>query len=732
MIAPATNALHGDSAKLSPPSIVALTCAFVLLAFAGCQSPALHPPRAVDWLIDASPYRATLRVTSSELVLSNGLVRRVFSRLPTLACTAIDDLVSGTSHLRAIEAEALLVLDGATVRVGGRVGQANRACPRPGWATNLAGDPEALVCTHFEEHPVEAPFAWKRVRHCEDRPWPAPGVHLVLTFEAPTTRPDLTGLVVRVHHQVHDGLPLFSKWIEVENRGVARTLDHFESERLAVVEAASSVEANPTWPQHALHVFSDYAMHARERGVQWRSDKAFTTQVNYRLETPCLVVARPEVGPGEVLEEGSVLRSHTVHVLVRDSLERERSSLALRRAMRTLAPWITENPLIFHARSSKPEDVRKAIDQAAATGFELVILSFGSGFDFESRDAAYAATVRDLVAYAHAKGIELGGYSLLASRRISDTDDVIDPASGSTGKHAVFGNSPCLLSAWGEAYFAQLERFRAATDLDALEHDGSYPGDVCASTKHPGHDSLHDSQWKQWKRITDYYARCRAEGVYLNVPDNYHLNGSNKTGMGYRETNWSLPRAEQLVHARQNIFDGTWDKTPTMGWMFVPLSEYHGGGATATIEPLAEHLDTYEAFLQINLGAGVQACWRGPRLYDSEATLALVKKWVDWFQARRAILESDVIHLRRADGRDWDGLLHVNPGLEMKGLAVLFNPLASSIERRIRLPLYYTGLSSSARVRVGDGPEREAQLDRGDGLTLTLTLPPGFTWIELR
>ena len=48
-----------------------------------------------------------------------------------------------------------------------------------------------------------------------------------------------------------------------------------------------------------------------------------------------------------------------------------------------------------------------------------------------------------------------------------------------------------------------------------------------------------------------------------------------------RSTSRSLPRAQQIIHARQNIFDGTWDKTPSMGWMFVPLVEYHGGGAAA-------------------------------------------------------------------------------------------------------------------------------------------------------
>lgn len=704
-----------------------------LLVLAACQAPATPRARPADWLIDPSPFRAELDVTADELVLTNGLVARTFARAPSLACVALDDLVTGASHLRAVEPEAVLVLDGATVNVGGWLGQPDRAYLRSEWFATMSADPAALVCTGFEERAIEAPFAWKRVRHAEERPWPPSGVELVLTFEPPPERAELAGLVVRVHHQLHDGLPLFTKWIEVENRGATpRTLERYESERLAVVESASLVEATPRWPEHALHVFSDYAMLARERGIEWRTDPAFTTQVNYRLETPCLVVSRPEVGPAEVLAPGAVFRSHTTHVLVRDSLERERATLALRRALRALAPWVTENPLIFHARSAAPEDVRRAIEQAAETGFELVILSFGSGFDFESRDPAYAATMKELVDYAHARGVELGGYTLLASRRISDEHDVLDPATGTTGKHAAFGNSPCLESTWGQEYFAQLERFRAATGLDAIEHDGNYPGDVCASTKHPGHAGLQDSQWKQWKRITDFYARCRADGVYLNVPDNYWLNGSSKGAMGYRETNWSLARAEQLIHARQNIHDGTWEKPPTMGWMFVPLSEYQGGGAAATIEPLSEHLDTYEAFLQLNLGAGVQACWRGPRLYDTPETLALVKKWVGWFKARRAILESDVLHLRRADGRDWDGLLHVNPALDTKGLAVLFNPLTTPIERQIRLPLYYTGLTDAVRVRIGDGPERSARLDREYGLTLDLTLPPGLTWVELR
>ena len=48
----------------------------------------------------------------------------------------------------------------------------------------------------------------------------------------------------------------------------------------------------------------------------------------------------------------------------------------------------------------------------------------------------------------------------------------------------------------------RLKYFFKETGFDLLEHDGSYPGQYCASTKHVAHESLEDSQWKSWKRIT--------------------------------------------------------------------------------------------------------------------------------------------------------------------------------------------------------------------------------------
>jgi len=670
-----------------------------------------------------------------EIALSNGLVRRSFRLLPNAATVAFDNLMTGESILRGVKPEATLTLDGKEHSIGGLVGQPDYAYLRREWLDAMTVDPGSFRCVGFERGMTEARYAWKRKRHASDLPWPPPGASLTLCFRA--ADPELAGLEVSVRYEIYDGIPVISKWIEARNAtGRSLRLDSFRSEVLAVVEAESSVEDTGSWERPGLHVETDYAFHGSEpRGAQaavrWIPDPQYTTQVNYRLETPCLLECRPPLGPEIALAPGETFESFRAFELAHSSTEREERGLELRRLYRTVAPWVTENPILMHVRSAAPAAVRLAVEQCADVGFEMVIMTFGSGFDVENEDPAYRAGIRELVEFAHSKGVELGGYSLLASRRVSDEDDVIDPRTGKPGG-AIFGNSPCLGSRWGLDYFRKVRSFIEETGLDVLEHDGSYPGDVCASKGHPGHSGLGDSQWRQWRTISEFYRSCRGRGVYLNVPDWYFLQGSTKTAMGYREVNWSLSRDRQIILGRQNIFDGTWYKTPSMGWMFVPLVEYQGGGAAATLEPLREHLDAYGQHLAQNFGAGVQACYRGPRLYDSEETRAIVKKWTDFYRSHRPILEADVIHLRRPDGRDWDGILHVDPRLSPCALAMLHNPLDEAIRRTVVLPLRHAGLRNAARVREKDGEPRTCALDHEYRVRVPVEIPArGLTWLVI-
>jgi hypothetical protein len=696
------------------------------------------PAGRTDWLLAAPKRQAGVfrSANGREIVLDNGLIRRSFRLAPNCATVAFDNLMTGASIIRAVEPEARISVNGKTFAVGGLTGQPDHAYIVPKWIDGMTAAPGSFRFSGFEIGKPKAPFEWQRRRQAAELDWPPRGVALTFHYQAPPG--ELQGAAVDVHYELYDGLPILGKWITVLN-DTDRTLnlDGFMSEVLAVVEAESAVDDRKEWRRPLINLISDYSFHGMDattasQTTTWLPDPQYTSQVNYSLKSPVLLASRPPLGPDRQMAPGEAFTSFRTFAVVFDSDERERQGLTLRRTLRHLAPWGTENPIMMHVRSAESKVFRNAVDQCAQTGFEMIIYTFGSGLNMESDQPEYIDRIKADVAYAHSKGIEVGAYSLLASRRVSDEDDVINPATGKPGG-AIFGNSPCLGSRWADTYFARIRNFIEKTGLDLLEHDGSYPGDLCASTQHPGHNGLADSQYTQWQTITRFYQWCRARGVYLNVPDFYFLAGSSKTGMGYRESNWSLPRDRQILLGRQNIYDGTWDKIPSMGWMFVPLVEYQGGGTAATLEPLSDHLDAYGAHLANNFGAGVQACYRGPRLYDTDATRAVVTGWVSWFKRYRAILESDIIHMRRPDGRDIDCFLHVNPGLKDRALAVVYNPLDRPVQSTLVLPLYYAGLSDAALIREKEGRSQRYRLDREYRVAVPVTVAPnGVTWFVIQ
>lgn len=683
------------------------------------------PSPETDWLI--GPVEARARIEkhrkTGELKLTNGLVSRTLRLAPNGATVGYRNEMTNAAVLRGVKPEAVLTLDGQRIEIGGLKGQPDYAYLDPAWLDAMTSAPEAFTLAGYEESVPEAPYPWQPKRHSPTAPWPPKAVRVTMHY-GPSDRwkTAYDGLRVSIVYELYDGLPVLAKWVVVEN-GTTHdvSIDGLESELLAVTESEKD----------RVHVESEYAFNTMNTTF-WGPDADYLTQVDYEYRMPLLMTSKYPLGPGVRLAPGERFESFRTFELLHDSDDRERRGLARRRMMRLLAPQVTENPILMHVRESDSESVRLAIDQCADAGFEMVIMTFWSGFDIESEDPAYIARIKADADYAHSKGVELGGYTLMtASRDISPEFNVIARDTGKPG--SLFGQSVCLASAWSDGYFERVLHFMDATGLDVIETDGPFHGDTCASATHAYHRGYEDSQLRQWQRCAWFYEECRKRGIYINTPDLYYFAGSNKCAMGYRETNFSLPRWRQILIARQNIYDGTFDKTPSMGWMFVPLVEYHGGGPEATMEPLSDHLQEYEWHLAQNFGSGVQACYRGPRIYATDATRAVVKKWVDFYKAHRAILDSDIIHVRRADGAGLDCMLHVNAMLPERALAMVFNPTDEKIEETITLPLYYTGLTSTATISEQDAKGKEFALDRGYRAEVNVNVPAkGITWLAVR
>ena len=120
------------------------------------------------------------------------------------------------------------------------------------------------------------------------------------------------------------------------------------------------------------------------------------------------------------------------------------------------------------------------------------------------------------------------------------------------------------------------------------------------------------------------------------------------------------------------------------------------------------------------------------KYFASEINPKDPKKYMEWYKKYRQILNSDVIHMRRADGRDWDGILHANPSVKEKGLFMLYNPLKESITRTIKIPMYYTGLTRIARIREKEGGAQSYKLNRDFTVDYTFTLPAeGYSWFVI-
>jgi len=454
----------------------------VISTWSQTEGSKLIPVAEADWLIETPETKAQVFKNEKEVILANGLVSRTIRIVPNAATVGLKNLVTEEEYIRSVKPEALVSIDGTSYPVGGLSGQKEHGYLKMEWLDHMTSMENSFEFKELEVRELGPGLRWEKKRWIPSTQWERSGKEVIFTY----THPDsvLEGIRVDVHYEIFDHLPLLGKWIEVRNSGSRSIrIDHFTGEIIAHPEKNNYVDEPSRWDLPNLYLENDYAF------------GGFTY-----VESPNAI----HWGPDYKLDPGQSFESFHTYVLALDGTDRERNGLTIRKMYRTLAPWITENPIFLHLVTTNTNKVKEAIDQCAGTGYEMVILSFGSGLNMEDLSEKNIKKFRELVDYAHARDIELGGYSLFSSRKIAPETDVIDKETGEPGG-AKFNSAPCAGSQWGLDYYQKLEDFFEKTGFDVLEHDGPYPGDFCASTTHPGHEGYGDSQWKQWRQVTAFY-----------------------------------------------------------------------------------------------------------------------------------------------------------------------------------------------------------------------------------
>ena len=161
---------------------------------------------STDWLVTPTSIKAEVYSSSDkqDIILYNGLVKRVFRISPNVACIDFKNLSTGQQLLRAVKPEASLVIDGKSYSVGGLYGQKENAYLMPDWVSSFTAYENDFQFETVDVKPITPFIQWKATTWLSNK---KQATGKVASFTYRSKLSELEGLKVIVNYEIYDGLP---------------------------------------------------------------------------------------------------------------------------------------------------------------------------------------------------------------------------------------------------------------------------------------------------------------------------------------------------------------------------------------------------------------------------------------------------------------------------------------------------------------------------------------------
>ena len=186
-------------------------CLLVLIALSTFKS--LAQTVYKDYLIYPVSQKAKVNVEGKDLILNNGLVKRVFRLSPNVACTDYTNLINGQQLLRSVEPEARIIIDGKQYEVGGLRGQKEKAYLLPEWVDKMLIGQEDFIYSTYTVSDLTPFINWKCTTWAMNKKQ-ATGKRVIFEYISPLK--SLSGIIVKVMYELYDGIPLIVKSVGVD------------------------------------------------------------------------------------------------------------------------------------------------------------------------------------------------------------------------------------------------------------------------------------------------------------------------------------------------------------------------------------------------------------------------------------------------------------------------------------------------------------------------------------
>jgi len=381
---------------------------------------------------------------------------------------------------------------------------------------------------------------------------------------------------------------------------------------------------------------------------------------------------------------------------------------------RVLTPQLLEQPIPFMITDmSSSAAMRLAVDQARATGLELVIIGYGArGWcgmcNSQLQNATFKAWFKGEVAYANSRGIEVSAYTLMQhngwGEKVPEAEQTLSPF-GQRGPTACFGTD------WHAKYRQAVLQFIRDTGLTGLETDGQYEAIPCADKHGDHHHNGIEGGWAVGTDVTrEFNVQLKVLGLYQTGADAYSFSGSNKWNHADTDAFSHLPTWEQFTVGRMYIYDSTISRLPSSGQIGV-----HDLASLSKNCQGRTRLLCFDFVLGTQYLMGSIPLFHAARLFDpadadAKALASIILKWTTFYKQYRGprlsgasgLLVSKLIHIYRPDSRHLEAVLHATSdnSTSDRAMLVIVNPTQQPLVDDISVDLYYTGLRPGSTVTV--------------------------------
>ncbi|MEG1662719.1 MAG: hypothetical protein RR338_01920 [Clostridia bacterium] len=603
------------------------------------------------WVLNEEDYVATSAINDDKIILSNGLVKREII-LDRCVTDTFNNLITGEHFISCGMTDFAFICD--KKRIDNAI------------SFVTARHAKMLKTVDF--------FANSSMSEIKEYPPKGKAIELVYSYN---------NLLITVHYEIYDSIPTIGKQVSIKNVGKDNVIiDNIFTDIMCIENIDNLfIDSNFNAAMEFLGLnFAEYA-------------KLYARHTYKTLEVAPLHNMNVTLRQGETVE--SIIAYETAFVA--DYYEAR--LIEVKNIYKTLAPWTLDCSVFFHLIANSAHSIKKAVDCCKEVGIEMMIQSFGSGVNMESQNKIYLNKIKRAYAYGHENGIKMGAYTLAYVKNYAPV------RSHEALNHDYSHICRCLANDWAKKYTAKILNFLDITKADAIEIDGPYAMMLCAGGKTHHHDDFTDSQYKQWKHaVSDWYKEIRKRNVYINAPDWHFLCGTNRTSVGYEEIAFSEKRQEQLITSRIYYYKGTFTKTPSQSWGFIPLNVYHGGGAEAKFCPTDKNAFDYDWAIAQCVASGVMPTLRGKKVYDSLQGKNILAKWIAIYKKYRAVINGITVHFLppQIDKNNFsrttalDAILNLCPKGEVRGFLMVFNQTDRDITQTLNVPLYYSGLTALA------------------------------------